>query len=66
MTVHKFFTDRFYSNEYLANVGGISLNEANNLQVVFLQMIDYEINITQGEYKDYEDSLTIYFATAIN
>ena len=52
----KFNEDDFYSNSYYARVGGVSLQEINNLEDEFLRMIKFclwtEINLF-NKYKVY-------------
>ena len=57
ITVHKFFSDYYHENKYLAKVGRLSLEETIYLQRVFLEMLDYDINITDQEYQNYESSI---------
>ncbi len=41
----KFISDIYYSNSYYAKVGGVNLEEVNNLELSFLEYIDYKLLI---------------------
>jgi len=45
MTSTKFFDDVHYSNASWSKIVGIPLRELNNAEVVFLQSLDFNINI---------------------
>ena len=46
LITHKFYSDFFYSNKYIAQISGIlSLEELNKLEELFLEVIDFEINV---------------------
>ena len=51
MITHKFYSDDFYSNNYISFVGGIQLQEINFLEREFLQIIDYNVTVTEEEYQ---------------
>lgn len=46
----KFIDDKFYSNEYYAKIGGITLEELNKLEIEFLQTINFECFVSKSEY----------------
>ncbi len=48
MTSTKFFDDVHYSNASWSKIVGIPLRELNNAEIVFLQSLDFHVNI-QGE-----------------
>jgi hypothetical protein len=50
MIVHKFFTDPYFLNSYISFIGGIQLQEINFLEEEFLEIIDFDINVTTQEY----------------
>jgi hypothetical protein len=37
----------------LGQTGGMSLEETNELEKLFLEMLDFDINITEYEYQSY-------------
>ncbi|KAJ1742787.1 cyclin-like protein interacting with PHO85 [Coemansia sp. RSA 990] len=41
----KWFSDVFFTNSRYAKVGGLSVSELNNLEVQFLSIIDFDLNI---------------------
>lgn len=49
----KFHEDFFYSNKFYAKVGGLPLQELNALEVRFLQMLDWRLDIRPHEYALY-------------
>jgi len=60
MITHKFFSDDFYSNNYISFVGGINLQEINFLEREFLSIIDYNVNITEEEFKAFDHRLSMF------
>ncbi|EDO17710.1 hypothetical protein Kpol_1033p13 [Vanderwaltozyma polyspora DSM 70294] len=57
----KFFSDLFYSNSRYARVGGISLQELNNLELQFLLMCDFHLLISVEELQRYADLLARFW-----
>ena len=53
----KFCNDEIYTNSVYAKICGISLKEINNIEVSFLNLIDFKLNISMEEYKKYENHL---------
>jgi len=47
----KFHEDTYYSNNYYAEVGGVSLRELNMLEQLFLKMIDWKLQVSPEEYE---------------
>ena len=41
------FNDTYYTNKYIAQVGGVSLQNINELETFFIEMIDWNLNITE-------------------
>jgi hypothetical protein len=56
----KYNEDDFYSNLYYSKVGGISLNEMNNLEDDFLQKIKFNLWIDIEEFSKYQKYLYQY------
>ena len=48
------FNDTYYTNKYIAQVGGVSLQNINELETFFIEMIDWNLNITEDQYVQYE------------
>eukprot|EP00960_Hanusia_phi_P076471 768564-Hanusia_phi.AAC.10 len=53
MTAAKFLDDFYYSNKHWAEVGGISLQELNLLELEFLFRMGFCLNITREDYESY-------------
>ncbi|KAF0933810.1 hypothetical protein E2562_019267 [Oryza meyeriana var. granulata] len=49
----KFMDDICYNNAYFAKVGGISLAEMNYLEVDFLFVVGFDLNVTPETFGDY-------------
>jgi|APSaa5957512535_1039671.scaffolds.fasta_scaffold169737_1 hypothetical protein len=47
LLTQKFFTDYFYGNIYVAQVGGMTLSELNALEKIFLEIIDFKLNVSE-------------------
>ena len=56
----KFHFDHYFDNKCYAKVGGITLEELNDLERDFLDSIDYKLNIREREYKRYKDAIRSY------
>ena len=54
MIAHKFYSDDFYSNNYISFVGGLQLEEINFLEREFLMIIDYNLTISTDEYQAFD------------
>ena len=55
----KFMEDDIFTNTYYAKIIGITLDEINKLEEIFLSYIKYELYIRYDIYKKYEDLLKI-------
>lgn len=61
MTVaSKFFSDVFYKNSRYAKVGGLSVEELNNLELQFLLLLDFKLLIGIEELQRYADFILNY------
>ncbi len=49
----KYLDDNRYTNRTWSKILGIPLNELNEMEMEFLQQINYDIHITCDEYKDW-------------
>jgi len=56
----KMYNDTFYTNQYIASVGGVTLPNINELERYFMHMIDWNLYISTEEYAFYEHSLLSY------
>ena len=57
LTTAKMYNDTYYTNQYVASVGGVSLQNINELERFFMLMIDWNLYITTEEFDSYERSL---------
>mmetsp|Transcript_21974 Transcript_21974/g.37701 ORF Transcript_21974/g.37701 Transcript_21974/m.37701 type:complete len:218 (+) Transcript_21974:233-886(+) len=53
MVAAKFLDDFYYNNAYYAKVGGVSCHELNCLELDFLFMINFSLNVTPEVYDQY-------------
>lgn len=49
----KFQDDVFYTNSYYAKVGGIAVEELNELESLFLQLLDYHLCVKEAVFAAY-------------
>ena len=49
LIVSKMFNDTYYTNKYIAQVGGVSLENMNELEAFFMSQIDWELYISTEE-----------------
>ena len=54
LTAIKYNEDDYFSNEYYAQVGGVSLKEINLLEYSFLFLLDFNCFIDDETYENYE------------
>jgi len=47
------FNDTYYTNQYVASVGGVSLQNMNQLERFFMSMIDWNLFISEREFEFY-------------
>lgn len=50
----KFNEDDYYDNSFYAKVGGISLQEVNELEYAFLSMCGFTMSINENKYLKYK------------
>ena len=56
----KYNEDDYYSNEYYAKVGGITLKELNILEYNILILLNFDVFIDEGIYESYENQIKDY------
>lgn len=61
MLAAKFFDDQYYNNAYYAQIGGVSCEEINSLEVEFLFMINFSLYVSRETYDQYINELTKHF-----
>lgn len=63
LVTQKFYNDLFLSNYEIATIGGLQLSELNLLEEVFLETIDFDINVSEQEFNEYRKKLNLHFIT---
>lgn len=61
LVTQKFYNDVFYGNSYVAKIGGISLEELNCLEEIFLGTIDWQLIVNMDEYNRFNKALSQFF-----
>ena len=51
LITQKFYSDQFYSNSYIAKIGGLELIELNWLEQIFIKIIDWDFTVYPDDYK---------------
>ena len=59
LIVSKMFNDTYYTNKYIAQVGGVSLENMNELEAFFMSQIDWELYISTEELEQSKQSIEI-------
>ncbi|CAO3684694.1 unnamed protein product [Rhizopus stolonifer] len=62
----KFTSDVFYSNSRYAKVGGISLQELNQLEIRFLFFVDFQLHVTIKDLQKYADQLLSHASKSLS
>ncbi|KAI8080227.1 cyclin-domain-containing protein [Gilbertella persicaria] len=57
MVASKFFSDIFYTNARYAKVGGLPVSELNALELQFLKLNNFKLNVQVEELQQYGDQL---------
>ena len=63
MIAIKYNEDDYYANTFYAKVGGISLEEINQLEYEFLSMCNFSMTIKNKKFSKYYEYLTHYSDT---
>lgn len=63
VTAAKFFDDSYYVNSYYASVGGVSLEELNELEISFLFTIRFGLHVDCDEYQHYHNEIYNHVAS---
>ena len=56
----KMFNDTYYTNQFIAQVGGVSLPNINELERFFMSMIEWNLYISTEEFDFYERGLEVF------
>ena len=54
------YNETYYTNEYIASIGGVSLQNINELERFFLEVIDWQLFVAPDEYHIYDQTLAAY------
>lgn len=60
LITQKMFSDTFYSNRNMAQIGGVTLENINEMESFFLQAIDWNLFIHKEELEKYDQGLAEY------
>jgi len=60
MLAAKFYDDIYYNNAYYAKIGGVPCHEINNLELEFLFMINFTLNVPQEVFNRYKHELAVH------
>merc|ERR1712178_230567 len=60
MLAAKFYDDIYYNNAYYAKIGGVPCNEINNLELEFLFMINFTLNVPIDVFERYRAELAVH------
>ena len=60
MVAAKFYDDCFYNNELYAKVGGVSMDELNELELEFVFLIGFSLIVPVDEYQKLHNNLYIH------
>lgn len=60
MLAAKFYDDIYYNNAYYAKIGGVPCHEVNNLELEFLFMINFTLNVPQEVFNRYRHELAVH------
>lgn len=53
----KMYNDTFFTNQFYAKVGGISLNEINMLEIQLLSLLKFNLYVESDVYQTYDNAL---------
>ncbi|EKX43970.1 hypothetical protein GUITHDRAFT_39669, partial [Guillardia theta CCMP2712] len=57
MLATKTFDDKYYSNKVWGKIGGITTAELNNLELEFLNLMGWRMQLNRDEYEWYAEEL---------
>jgi hypothetical protein len=65
MVAAKFYDDDFYDNGYYAKIGGIPLEEINNMELEYLCLLNFRLLVESGLFlKYYQEMYSNYMANS--
>lgn len=63
LVLTKFYNDIFYSNEDIASISGLTLQDLNRIEKYLLDTVDYHLFISPEEYELYERGISNHFVS---
>ena len=60
MLAAKFFDDAFFANSFYARVGGIKVEELNQLELNFIACINFSLFVCQEDFLNYYNEIFHY------
>ena len=60
LVVSKMYNDIYYTNQYIASVGGVTLHNINELERFYMSIIDWNVYISREEFDFYERGLLAF------
>jgi hypothetical protein len=57
MTAAKFFEDEYYSNRHWAEIGGLTVQELNSLELEFLFRMAFNLNVKRDQYEAFVNQI---------
>ena len=56
----KYNEDVYFTNEHYAKVGGVSIEELNNLEYFSIQLLNFDLFISEDIYQKYLNNISSY------
>ena len=60
LVVSKMYNDIYYTNQYIASIGGVTLHNINELERFYMSVIDWNVYISREEFDFYERGLLAF------
>jgi PHO85 cyclin-6/7 len=60
LIVQKFYNDKYYGNNTISLLGGVSIQELNMLEEEFLEMIDFDLCVSNEEITETQKKLQAF------
>ena len=53
----KFYDENYFTNTLYAKIGGINIEEMNELEIEFLTLLDYKLYVDYDDFLKYKEKL---------
>ena len=53
MVAYKYYDDSFYDNRFYSKVGGVNITVLNELEIYFLEKINYELYVENDLFEEF-------------